>query len=61
MVRKHPAPEGALRHAMYMGKGVQTFVVRKHPAPEGALRPYLGELGAYVGGGSENTQYQKVH
>ena len=35
--RKHPAPEGALRHT---GKslGVSNLLVRKHPAPEGALR-----------------------
>ena len=36
-VRKHPAPEGALRLA---GRHliVSRSPVRKHPAPEGALR-----------------------
>ena len=36
-VRKHPAPEGALRrsHGVLLGLRVG---VRKHPAPEGALR-----------------------
>ena len=38
MVRKHPAPEGALRRAVALLVEVEVKV-RKHPAPEGALRP----------------------
>ena len=38
MVRKHPAPEGALRQG-YCSEPKQVGFVRKHPAPEGALRP----------------------
>ena len=38
LIRKHPAPQGALRH-----RGVdddeRLVVVRKQPAPQGALRP----------------------
>ena len=37
-VRKHPAPEGALRRAVALLVEVEVKV-RKHPAPEGALRP----------------------
>ena len=36
-VRKHPAPEGALRRVHDCLPRV-LFLVRKHPAPEGALR-----------------------
>ena len=36
-VRKHPAPQGALRRPGSGGDG-ELVVVRKHPAPQGALR-----------------------
>ena len=36
-VRKHPAPEGALRPYLRI-REVNLVFVRKHPAPEGALR-----------------------
>ena len=36
-VRKHPAPEGALRLFVQL-PWLGLFLVRKHPAPEGALR-----------------------
>ena len=36
-VRKHPAPEGALRHGLGL-RNSPVVHVRKHPAPEGALR-----------------------
>ena len=36
-VRKHPAPEGALRRSKNLCVK-SLFKVRKHPAPEGALR-----------------------
>ena len=39
-VRKHPAPQGALRHEL-VDAGLNSLV-RKHPAPEGALRPTQG-------------------
>ena len=38
IVRKHPAPEGALRLSSYR-QPEKKRAVRKHPAPEGALRP----------------------
>ena len=37
LVRKHPAPECALRPAT-IAKSIGCGIVRKHPAPEGALR-----------------------
>ena len=37
-VRKHPAPEGALRQDRPRYRGPRSSGVRKHPAPEGALR-----------------------
>ena len=37
-VRKHPAPEGALRRGETPAANDCPLVVRKHPAPEGALR-----------------------
>ena len=42
-VRKHPAPEGALRHPSNRDKR-EVKCVRKHPAPEGALRQAKGRL-----------------
>ena len=36
-VRKHPAPEGALRRELGAAEGGLSHV-RKHPAPQGALR-----------------------
>ena len=39
-VRKHPAPEGALRRFELTPDASLTYV-RKHPAPEGALRRHL--------------------
>ena len=36
-VRKHPAPQGALRRAKHLWCS-WVLLVRKHPAPEGALR-----------------------
>ena len=38
VVRKRPAPEGALRRQDHLLFQVLSFLVRKHPAPEGALR-----------------------
>ena len=37
-VRKHPAPEGALKREL-VECPVDSNIVRKHPAPEGALKP----------------------
>ena len=59
-VRKHPAPEGALRQAETLAVAPQCQG-RKHPAPEGALRPLGVEEGLGHGGESESTQHQKVH
>ena len=39
IVRKHPAPEGALRLNLQECRDI-AHNVRKHPAPEGALRPF---------------------
>ena len=38
IVRKHPAPEGALRQSQACLTQTSDRDVRKHPAPEGALR-----------------------
>ena len=48
-VRKHPAPEGALRLVVGCDRALGSLV-RKHPAPEGALRhiarqPKLTQVG----------------
>ena len=40
-VRKHPAPQGALRPKKLLADWILTLV-RKHPAPEGALRQIQG-------------------
>ena len=37
-VRKHSAPEGALRRVLDPLNKLLSRLVRKHPAPEGALR-----------------------
>ena len=37
LVRKHPAPEGALRPSVVRPLFMRSMV-RKHPAPQGALR-----------------------
>ena len=39
-VRKHPAPEGALRPSARLILVILPLLVRKHPAPQGALRPW---------------------
>ena len=59
MVRKHLAPEGALRLSLGVGVDHEYSLVRKHPAPEGALRldGVSVELGDLL---SESTQHQKV-
>ena len=38
LVRKHPAPKGALRHSKHKRDHRSVSFVRKHPAPKGALR-----------------------
>ena len=59
-VRKHPAPEGALRQVTLVDEIVDPVPVRKHPAPEGALRHvFILQLPFLVV--SESTQHQKVH
>ena len=62
-VRKHRAPNGALRLANIQGLGADVhFLVRKHRAPNGALRP--GFTIALVITGCvmlESTERHKVH
>ena len=60
LVRKHPAPEGALRQKGH-GRPGWSVIVRKHPAPEGALRLEVELLGGGLVVESESTQHQKVH
>ena len=48
-VRKHRAPNGALRLDTYQTiKGADGQAVRKHQAPNGALRHSGAELGCFV-------------
>ena len=42
-VRKHRAPNGALRRAQFDLQSVPRLSVRKHRAPKGALRPKVGD------------------
>ena len=58
-VRKHPAPEGALRPGA-VSRPLPNVGVRKHPAPEDALRRSIEKFspGLFK---SESTQHQKVH
>ena len=58
-VRKHPAPQGALRR-MVKDTVIAAIQVRKHPAPEGALR-HIPDQEFLTIVGSESTQHQKVH
>ena len=59
-VRKHSAPEGALRPNAGLGR-VSGDRVRKHSAPEGALRQSPPAFRARSRFSSESTQHQKVH
>ena len=60
-VRKHRAPNGALRLFSSMAYDLMTSRVRKHRAPKGALRLEPAWYPAAVRRGSESTERQKVH
>ena len=47
-VRKHPAPEGALRHES-IALNRHSGTIRKHPAPQGALRREVVLHGVLLG------------
>ena len=59
-VRKHRAPEGALR-PRGRGLSARRSWVRKHRAPEGALRHGSGGAVGVDDAWSESTERQKVH
>ena len=60
-VRKHRAPKGALRQRGSINRVNGGIACRKHRAPKGALRQGYVHNVAFVAGGSESTERQKVH
>ena len=60
-VRKHRAPNGALRLVMQIMSCFVIVRVRKHRAPKGALRLFLLLFVIRELGESESTERQKVH
>ena len=61
-VRKHRAPNGALRPVIAVGPNVFLVFVRKHRAPNGALRLHAVGVGERVGlVRSESTERQTAH
>ena len=59
-VRKHPAPEGALRRKEIEIYPLRYFLVRKHPAPEGALRHHADQFECLGVSASEGTRHRKA-
>ena len=61
-VRKHRAPNGALRHEFRLTSNLLRALVRKHRAPKGALRLAGAKRGiAIEDDESESTERQTVH
>ena len=60
-VRKHRAPNGALRRRRLGSRAEHTPKVRKHRAPNGALRLVFETDGKCEGFTSESTERQTVH
>ena len=61
VVRKHRAPNGALRREWVLVAELYGGAVRKHRAPEGALRRLFHNGPDLYAHGSESTERQKVH
>ena len=61
MVRKHGAPNGALRPTRSVIAGDRESQVRKHQAPKGALRRNFAALVSTDVVVSESTERHKAH
>ena len=60
-VRKHRAPNGALRHRNDDRACVEVALVRKHRAPKGALRQVEDRLRVLPPFTSESAKRHKAH
>ena len=60
-VRKHRAPNGALRPDSTASCRRHDDSVRKYRAPKGALRPSVEVLDGVLSAAAESTERQKVH